>query len=81
MDRSRFVLTDRQWELIEPLCPGGANRARYTAFPGGCAMDCPHGCAMARSSGGFRELEQYFPAVPAMGSSRCIQTDIRSLKR
>lgn len=25
MDRSRFVLSDRQWELIEPLCPGGAN--------------------------------------------------------
>ena len=25
MDRSRFVLTDRQWELIEPLCPGGAH--------------------------------------------------------
>ncbi|MFO7900067.1 MAG: transposase, partial [Planctomycetota bacterium] len=23
MDRSRFVLTDRQWLLIEPLCPGG----------------------------------------------------------
>ena len=25
MDRSRFVLTDRQWQLIEPLCPGGAH--------------------------------------------------------
>ncbi len=23
MDRSRFVLTDRQWFSIEPLCPGG----------------------------------------------------------
>lgn len=23
MDRSRFVLTNRQWVLIEPLCPGG----------------------------------------------------------
>lgn len=25
MDRSRFVLTDRQCRLIEPLCPGGAH--------------------------------------------------------
>ena len=23
MDPSRFVLTDRQWLAIEPLCPGG----------------------------------------------------------
>jgi len=23
MDTSRFVLTDRQWRVIEPLCPGG----------------------------------------------------------
>lgn len=24
MDRSRFVLTDRQWAVIAPLCPGRA---------------------------------------------------------
>ena len=30
MDPSRFVLTDRQWLVIEPLCPGGV------AAPGCC---------------------------------------------
>ena len=81
MDPSRFVLTDRQWRAIEPLCPGGL------AAPGRTGADTRLFLEavlwIVRTDAPWRDLprefgnwKQHLQALSSLGSSGCIQKDI-----
>jgi transposase len=83
---TRFVLTDAQWERIEPHCLGKATDPGRT---GGDARRFLEAVLwIARTGAPWRDLPEEFgnwntgvQAVPALGQGRCFQTHIRGAVR